>query len=133
MECWTPCSPQATSNCVQAVLGETSCPSWSTPAPSSDSKYTSSISFTLPSDPSLTFFLTRGAPVQGTFTIDRERTPGKEFKVDVTAEYDDEEKAFDVLKNTKACFAGQTNGGHEEQGILLWVRAILMFYSTYYT
>ena len=37
------------------------------------------------------------------------------------AEYDDEDNALDVLKNTKACFAGQTNGGHEEQGILLWV------------
>lgn len=48
------------------------------------------------------------------------------------AEYDDEDNALDVLKNTKACFAGQTNGGHEEQGILLWVScSCILLYSLY--
>ncbi|KAI0088392.1 hypothetical protein BDY19DRAFT_950658 [Irpex rosettiformis] len=112
------------------------CPTWSPPLPHSSlttttntSQFTSTISFTLPSDPSLTFFLTRGAPLLGNFIINRDRANGKEIAVDVIAEFDDEEIGKKVLESTKACFAGRVEGDAKEQGVLLWADPALDSFS----
>ncbi|KAJ3709839.1 hypothetical protein C8R42DRAFT_408505 [Lentinula raphanica] len=79
----------------------------------SNSKSTTQVSFDIPPDSDLMFFISRGQPTRGQFNINSDRYTRKEkITVNVTAEYDD----WRDLEQTKACFVENDT----ERGIMIW-------------
>ncbi|KAF5368965.1 hypothetical protein D9758_003001 [Tetrapyrgos nigripes] len=88
------------------------CGDWTTPDVRSP---ISTVSFNLYSSVNLTFFLTRGNPINGQIIIHPERLESPDhIRVDITAKHNDLGRK--QLQLSKACLAGQDN----EHGIMIW-------------